>query len=120
MRIAHVPYTSKHVTTLDLVRPDEVLYRDETWPRPQLGSLQPSAVIGGTPVVAGEAEADRDKNNNSSDHSDKMGAPLEEHGETGPLVPCKVSGDVKSSYIYINIYKTIYKNIYINIYKNIY
>ena len=89
MRIAHVPYTRKHVTTLDLVRPDEILYRDETWPRPQLGSLQPSAVIGGTPVVAGEA--DRDNNNNNNDNnSDKMGAPLEEHGETGPLVPCKV------------------------------
>ena len=88
MRIAHVPYTRKHVTTLDLVRPDEILYRDETWPRPQLGSLQPSAVIGGTPVVAGEA--DRDNNNNNNNNSDKMGAPLEEHGDTGPLVPCKV------------------------------
>ena len=88
MRIAHVPYTRKHVTTLDLVRPDEILYRDETWPRPQLGSLQPSAVIGGTPVVAGEA--DRDNNNNNNNNSDRMGAPLEEHGETGPLVPCKV------------------------------
>ena len=86
MRIAHVPYTRKHVTTLDLVRPDEILYRDETWPRPQLGSLQPSAVIGGTPVVAGEADRDNNNNNNS----DKMGAPLEEHGDTGPLVPCKV------------------------------
>ena len=106
MRIAHVPYTSKHVTTLDLVRPDEVLYRDETWPRPQLGSLQPSAVIGGTPVVAGEAEADRDNNNNNnnnSDHSDKMGAPLEEHGETGPLVPCKVRGGCKI-FIYLHKY----------------
>ena len=97
MRIAHVPYTRKHVTTLDLVRPDEILYRDETWPRPQLGSLQPSAVIGGTPVVAGEADRDNNNNNNSSsnnndnnNNSDRMGAPLEEHGETGPLVPCKV------------------------------
>ena len=29
MRITHVPYTKRRVTTLDLVRPDEILYRDE-------------------------------------------------------------------------------------------
>ena len=31
MRITHVPYTKKRVTTLDLVQTDEVLYRDEEW-----------------------------------------------------------------------------------------
>ena len=31
MRITHVPYTKKRLTTLDLVQTDEVLYRDEEW-----------------------------------------------------------------------------------------
>ena len=31
MRITHVPYTKKRVTTLDLVQTDQVLYRDEKW-----------------------------------------------------------------------------------------
>ena len=31
MRITHVPYTKKRVTTLDLVQTDELLYRDEEW-----------------------------------------------------------------------------------------
>ena len=31
MRITHVPYTKKRITTLDLVQTDEVLYRDEEW-----------------------------------------------------------------------------------------
>ena len=31
MRITHVPYTKRRVTTLDLVRPDEILYRDEEY-----------------------------------------------------------------------------------------
>ena len=108
MRITHVPYTKKRVTTLDLVQTDEVLYRDEEWlardkDTPGLNTrytrftrdmgytkcialILSSIVIGGTPVIAEEVST-----SGSGSDPANMGAAPQEHAETGPLVPCKVN-----------------------------
>ena len=108
MRITHVPYTKKRVTTLDLVQTDEVLYRDEEWlardkDTPGLNTRYTSCirdmgytkcialilfsiVIGGTPVIAEEVST-----SGSGSDPANMGAAPQEHAETGPLVPCKVN-----------------------------
>ena len=96
MRIKHVPYTKKNVTTLDLVVGDEILYRDEDYFNKVQDEVEEAYLdqvrnlTNLNPVISEEEtkpEATNTNNNNS-----KMTAPLEEHAETGPLVPCKVSG----------------------------
>jgi len=94
MRIKHVPYTKKNVTTIDLVVGDEILYRDEDYFNKVQDEVEEAYLdqvrnlTNLNPVISEEEtkpEVTKTNNNNS-----KMTAPLEEHAETGPLVPCKV------------------------------
>ena len=96
MRIKHVPYTKKNLTTLDLVVGDEILYRDEDYfnqvqDEAEEAYLDQVRTLTKLNPVISEEETKPEVNNNNKNNS-KMTAPLEEHAETGPLVPCKVSG----------------------------
>ena len=82
MRIKNVPYTRKHITTLDLIAGDEILYRDENYFSQVKDNSAPNpTVLGSYPKLLQQT---------LSEPSPAMGAPLEEHKETGPLVACKV------------------------------
>ena len=83
MRIKNVPYTKKHITTLDLIAGDEILYRDENYFAQVKDTSVPNpTVLGSFPELLERT---------SSDSPSNMGAPpLEEHQEIGPLVACKV------------------------------
>ena len=85
MRIKNVPYSRKHLTTLDLIAGDEILYRDENYfAQVKDNSAPQPSVLGSYPELLEQT---------LSESSPSMGAPLEEHKENGPLVACKVSND---------------------------
>ena len=86
MRIVHVPYTKHKLTTLDLVAGDEILYRDENYfNQVNSGAYPNPTVIPNYNSTNKESEVPSDRIETGN-----MTAPIEEHKETGPLVPCKV------------------------------
>ena len=88
MRIKHVPYTKRNLTTLDLVVQDEILYRDENYFNQVQDEIEEQYLdqVRKLSSVISEEEVNPEINKSST-----MTAPLEEHAETGPLIPCKVS-----------------------------
>jgi len=87
MRIKHVPYTKRNLTTLDLVVQDEILYRDENYFNQVQDEIEEQYLdqVRKLSSVISEEEVNPEINKSST-----MTAPLEEHAETGPLIPCKV------------------------------
>ena len=62
---------------------DEILYRDESYFNQLKSGSQPSQSFLGS-------ESHEPAIQNSIEQQKEMGAPLEEHKDTGPLVACKV------------------------------
>jgi len=91
MRIKHVPYTKRNLTTLDLVVQDEILYRDENYFNQVQDEIEEQYLdqVRKLSSVISEEEVNPEIHNSST-----MTAPLEEHAETGPLIPCKVSNEM--------------------------
>ena len=88
MRIKHVPYNKHNLTTLDLVVQDEILYRDENYFNQVQDEIEEQYLdqVRKLSSVISEEEVNPEINRSAT-----MTAPLEEHAETGPLIPCKVS-----------------------------